>query len=258
MITILNNSIKLVKYQPLSIKKKLHGFLISKKLQPIFKDYFVGEYDNQNQSLIDYKIWQLGSFSQIHEHIHCSVLHRKYYQNYFDLFEALYYFPYKNPVAFRDRIYLFYPSLFSTEKKIIFQMEILQNNNDMSLNFQSYLNQPKRFLFEKFSPKNNLDRCLIFWNIEYGGILSLKKKPIFFAELLNGGCTIFSLKGSEFLNVKDNLILTENSLWVNDRGFDDKGNKKYGNSEKRAYKLEKISRGTFLNCSIRNIRKKYK
>ena len=66
-------------------------------------------------------------------------------------------------------------------------MEILQNKNDGNFDFHSQSNQSKKCLSEKFSYKNNLNRCLIFWNIDYEGILSVKKKLIFFGELLNGG-----------------------------------------------------------------------
>ena len=258
MIKVFGNPYKILNYHPLAIKKKIKGFLLAKKIQPIFIEYFSGEFDNQSQTLVDYKIWKINNSWGKHEHIHCSISYQKSYDNFSYIFKASYYFPFKDPITFRDRIYIFYPSLFSTRKKVIFQMEILQNYSIMNFNPSSHVKPLKKYSQKIFRVKNCLNRCTIFWRVYFSENITRKKKPIFFGELQNGGCTIFSRTGVEFLNVRDNLTLEEYSLWVNDRGFDEKGELKYGNSEKISYKLEKVSRNNFLNCTIRKIKKKYK
>ena len=258
MIIIFGSLTKIFKYQPISIKKKVQGFLLAERIRPLFVEYFSGEFDNQSQSLIDYKIWKINNFWKKHEHIHCSISNQKNRKNGPDIFKASYYFPFKEPVAFRNRLYVFYPSILSTRKKIIFQMEILQNYSAANFNFEFRSKQLRENFQKIFKIKNNLERCAIFWSVESAENFPRKEKQVFFGKLQNDGCTVFSLTGLEFVDVRDNLTLTEYSLWVNDRGFNEKGELIYGNSEKISYKLEKISRINFLNCTIRKIKKKYK
>jgi hypothetical protein len=239
-------------YRPFAIKKKIRGFLKAKKSQLVFRKYFQGEFDNQFQTIIDNKISRIKKVWYVHEHIHCSIISPENFSENFDSFEAFYYFPFKNLVPFRERIYLLYPSLFSLKKQLIFQMEILQNQ-------QRLCSKEKTFFFsEDFISQTFLNRCMIYWYVNEKKKYCRNSHFFFKGELLNQGCTIFSLSGLEFLHIKDDLILTECSLLVNDRGFDEKGLVKYGNYQKIPFILERASNSNQLYCTVRQIRKQYK
>ena len=253
MIQFPHSSTLLLNYKPLALNKKICGFFSAKKNQPVFRKYFKGDYDNQAQVLIDSKISNIKNTWSKHEHIHCSVLEKNFSRD-FIVFEAFYYFPFRNPIFFRDRIYLFYPNLFSTKKKTGFQMEILQIYLGEKFEIKNLITRKEFVLENNF--KKNLSRCSIFWNLETFQKVNKGDKPVFLGQLLNGGCTIFSYNVFEYLQVKDDLILSEYSLWKNDRGFDHKGDVKYGNAEKIFYKLERTSMKNYLNCTIRKVQKK--
>lgn len=248
----------ILNYHPSSLHKKIQGFFQVKKQQPIFIKYFGGEFDNQIQTLIDFKISRLIDSWIDHEHIHCSVIQKTYFKNELKIFEAFYYFPYKKSIPFRERIYFFYPNLLSTKKIIIFQMEILKSPQNKNKNLKDSFEKIENFYIEKFTYKKNLSRCIIFWCLKLSKNNLHQKQPIFLGELVNGGCSIFSFIASEFLDVKDDLLLSEYSLWVNDRGYENGRNIKYGNLEKISYKMERVSTTNHLACTIRGINIKYK
>ena len=257
MLKLYPGNTLLLTYQPLVIKKKIQGFLLAKKEQKKFETYFTGDFDNQIQTIIDFKISKIKNSWSEHEHIHCSISAKKNKKNEFKLFESIYYFPFKNFIPFRERIYYLYPSLFSTKKKTIFQMEILQTTLDSTFNSEEAYKKNEKFLKESCPNTKILSRCTIFWFNKLQQNLRQKNNSFFKGELLNGGCTVFSFIDFKFLHIKDNLILTEFSLWVNDRGFDDRAIK-YGNNEKISYKLERVSIKNQTSCTIRRISKKYK
>ena len=104
-------------YHPVSLQKRIQGFFQVKKQQPIFIKYFEGEFDNQIQTITDFKISRLINSWHDHEHIHCSVIRQTHLKDELKIFEAFYYFPYKKSIPFRERVYFFYPSLLSSKKK---------------------------------------------------------------------------------------------------------------------------------------------
>jgi hypothetical protein len=130
-------------------------------------------------------------------------------------------------------------------------MEILKNQENK--NFKK-----KNFFIKDSYYKKTLSRCIVFWGLNINKINYQGKKGVFIGELLNGGCSIFTPITSEFIDVKDNLILSEYSLWVNDRGYDEQRRIKYGNPEKISYKMGRISNNSHLRSTISQIRKKYK
>jgi len=245
-------------YEPAAVKNKIKEYFLAKQYEPVFIRYFDGEFDNQNQTIIDLKISEITSSWCVHEHIHCSVTKQKYVKNNVNLFQAVYYFPYKIPILFRERVYLFYPCLFSTTQKTIFQMEILQNNSKKNLLYDFSPVKTEGITFERHDYKKDLIRCTILWSVKSQKTIFQKENTIFMGELLNGGCSIFSFISFEFLHVKDNLLLSEYSLWVNDRGYTDRGVVRYGNPKKISYKMERLSTKNQLTCTIRRVGKKYK
>jgi len=246
------------RYKPLAINRKIQGFFLAKQGKAVFKEYFKGEFDNQIQTIIDIKISDIKSSWYLHEHIHCSITKQKYISKDKGLLHAIYYFPFKTSILFRDRIYFFYPSIFSTKQKIIFQMEILQNNLKKNLLYNLNTVKTDFLPSENYDFAEDLIRCTILWSLSSGQKIFQKDYPIFIGELINGGSSIFSFTSFEFLHVKDNLILSEYALWVNDRGFTNREILKYGNLKNFSYRMERISIKNQLNCTLRNIKKKYK
>ena len=241
----------LLNYQPSTVKQKIQDYLVNNKNQKFFVKNFEGNFDNQNQTLIDIKIFNIRNSWIEHEHIHCSINQNKNYMGGYKILQAVYYFPFKKAIPFRERIYLINPNLFSSKRKLLFQMEILKNHEIK--NFKK-----KKLFLNDLNYKKTLSRCIIFWGLNKNKINYKGKKGIFIGELLNGGCSIFSPITSEFIDVKDNLILSEYSLWVNDRGYDEQRIIKYGNPEKISYKMGRISNNSHLRSTISQIRKKYK
>lgn len=258
MLTPLPASKCLLNYRPLSIEKNIKGFLSAKKHYKIFGVLFEGNFDNQIQTIIDSKISQIKNNWQKHEHIHCKVKKQKNPAKNLILFEAFYFFPFENPIPFRERVYLFFSNILSTRQSIIFQMEILQAYNNYSFEFKNSSSKLGKFFQNLSETEKILNQCSIFWVLNSTNVDKEKKDFFFAGELINGGCTIFSFIKFKFLQVKDNLILSENSLWVNDRGFDEEGTLEYGNSMKIPYKLDRISNLNQLTCTKRKIKKKYK
>lgn len=248
----------LLNYKPLSAEKNIKGFLFAKKHQEIFGILFEGEFDNQIQTIVDRKICKIRNNWFIHEHIHCSVKRQNDLSKNFSLFEAFYYFPFKIPTPFRDRVYLFFSSNLSKNKNVIFQMEILQNCNFNNFTLKKSNMEFKEIFFGNSIAEKTLNKCKIFWILKIFNDNKKKEDFVFSGELLNGGCTIFSFNTFRFLQVKDNLILSEHSLWVNDRGFSDEASIEYGNIKKIPYKLERLSGINQLTSTKRQVKKKYK
>jgi len=248
----------LLNYKPFSVEKNIKGFLYAKKHQKVFGVLFEGEFDNQIQTIVDKKISKIRNNWFKHEHIHCSVKRQNDLDKNFSLFEAFYYFPFKTPTLFRERVYLFFSSNLSTSKNIIFQMEILQNCNFNIFNSKKYTRRFKEIFFRNSIAEKILNQCKIFWILKISNDSEEKEDFVFSGELLNGGCSIFSFNTFRFLQVKDNLILSEHSLWVNDRGFSYEASVEYGNIKEIPYKLERLSSMNQLTSTKRQVKKKYK
>jgi hypothetical protein len=247
----------LLNYKPLSVEKNIKGFLFAKKHQEIFGVLFEGDFDNQIQTIVDTKISKIRNNWFKHEHIHCSVKKQNDLSKNFSLFEAFYYFPFKTPAPFRERVYLFFSSNLSNSKNIIFQMEILQNCDFNNFTSNKFTMEFKEIFFRNSIPEKILNQCKIFWILKISNDSKIEDF-VFSGELLNGGCSIFSFNTFRFLQVKDNLILSEHYLWVNDRGFSDEASVEYGNIKKIPYKLERLSGMNYLTCTKRQVKKKYK
>ena len=245
----------LLNYQPLSIKKNFKKFLSAKKYQKIFGVLFEGNFDNQIQTIIDAKISRIKKNWPKHEHIHCVVKKQKNPAKNLILFEAFYFFPFENPILFRERVYLLFSSNLSTKQNRIFQMEILQAFKNYNFEFKDSSPKLRKFFLEPSVGEKILNQCSIFWILNSPKGNEEQNDFFFSGELLNGGCSIFSFITLKFLEVKDNLILSEHSLWVNDRGFENEGTLEYGNSMKIPYKLDRISKLNQLGCTKRKVRK---
>jgi hypothetical protein len=247
----------LLNYKPLSVEKNIKRFLFAKKYQEIFGILFEGEFDNQIQTIVDRKISKIRTNWFRHEHIHCSVKRQNDLSKNFSLFQAFYYFPFKTPTLFRERMYLFFSSNLSTNKNVVFQMEILQNCNFNNFTSKKYPMEFKEIFFRNSIDEKILNQCKIFWILKISNDSEEKEDFFYSGELLNGGCSIFSFNTFKFLQVKDNLILSEHSLWVNDRGFSDQASIEYGNIKEIPYKLERLSSTNQLTVTKRQVKKKY-
>ncbi len=111
----------LLNYKPLSVEKNIKGFLFAKKHQEIFGVLFEGDFDNQIQTIVDTKISKIRNNWFKHEHIHCSVKKQNDLSKNFSLFEAFYYFPFKTPAPFRERVYYFSQVIYLTVKILFFK-----------------------------------------------------------------------------------------------------------------------------------------
>mmetsp|Transcript_3069 Transcript_3069/g.6146 ORF Transcript_3069/g.6146 Transcript_3069/m.6146 type:complete len:264 (+) Transcript_3069:86-877(+) len=235
----------LTNYKPFSLTKRVQGFLKTKKELKILSSYFSGNYNNHSQYLAD--SWNLKN-QVSHEHIHCLIERLKGNSNQAEIFLARYFFPCFLPKLFRIRVYIISPCEFSTKEKPITKMEIIRNP-EKNMALRKKKNQPlKHGKIYNFQTGISLPHCYIFWKRK-----SIKKKKArlnFHGFMENQGCTIFSSSLFSFLHIKDNLILTPHSFFVNDRGFKEDGDLLYGNASGISFQMGRVQRGNLLHWTF--------
>ena len=97
-----------------------------------------------------------------------------------------------------------------------------------------------------------LQGCEVFWERRKFNNAQAHEEseitgPYFFRGFMDGGgCSVFSPRLNGFIHVKDDLILSGNELWVNDRGFDDQGHFVYGNRLGVPYKMKRVASNPHL------------
>jgi len=235
-------------YEPFSLKKRLHGFFRAKKDILLLSEYLPGNFNNHNQNLTDLTS-ERESISP-HEHIHCFIEKMNNNSEEKAIFFARYFFPSPSPKLFRLRLYVIYPCEFSTKEKPVTKMEIIRNSEKNKYEAQ----KQKKFSQEKanrlFKDGTTLSNCIIFWKKIKENGKNRYSSEIFQGFMENQGCTILTASSFSFLHIKDDLILSAYSFWVNDRGFTEDGELLYGNKNGIAFQMERMVVGNYFHWSF--------
>lgn len=216
---------------------------------PQLMEYFQGDFDNYDQVIEDRRRNLKPGKSGGHEHIHCSLRRLQVPTYLHDLGQqailARYYFDGNPASIFRCRLYTFEDS-FDEEHKGDIRMKLhkLHPEEDervKALSKDGYCFDDRKFKLDNAKESSYIDNCDVIW---------WKKESALRAEMLNGGAKIRSEIMGKDIFIKDDLKLTKNELWVNDRGFDMEGNYIYGNQRGVAYKLRRVLPSNSLSWTL--------
>lgn len=184
-----------------------------------FLEWFPGVYDNQEQVYFEEE--QGIPEDQRHERIHHTFApvdlpafgeHVFYVQQYLDDDPARIY---------RQRIYVFTADYDENAIRLA-----IHTPKDVASLVDAHLDPSK---LDGLTPAGAVNRpgCDVFWR---------KRAAEFDGQMKPGACSFVSKQSGKRIVIDDDLILTENEIWISDRAEDEDGNYVFGNREGIAHK----------------------
>eukprot|EP00871_Galdieria_phlegrea_P001340 jgi/Galph1/2206/GphlegSOOS_G889.1 len=211
---------------------------------------FQGDFDNFHQVVEERVNNVFPREGGGHEHIHCNISPLFCKPNGHVLLFAKYYFNGNPNVVFRFRVYEVFPSVSpDNPNEQVLEMKILRFYETAS----SLLRERQYDIFSIPLTEDNyeyLNGCEVYWRYEHVAHEQVKQAPHFIGWMKGGGCSVYSPETKAIIHVKDDLILTKDNLWVNDRGFDDCQNYIYGNQRGIHYKMKRVLPGGDLEWTL--------
>lgn len=203
-----------------------------------FLEGFQGDFDNYRQICDERK--NNAPRAERHEHIHCKVIpvHKPDISDD-ALVYANYYFNGKPSLVYRQRLYAI--SINDSGK---IRMKIYCPSNMQELIIRKYEYNFDKIELGKLGDPSEfeyLEGCDIYWREEEEEHPELPSRGSYFFGYMNGGGAIVDSKvmGGR-IEVKDELVMTKEDLWVNDRAFNMDGIMLYGNMAGISYKMVRV------------------
>ena len=177
-----------------------------------FLEWFPGVYDNQEQ--VYFEQAQGVPEDEQHERIHHTFApvdlpsfgeHVFYVQQYLD----------DDPTKiYRQRIYVFTADYEENAIRLA-----IHTPDDVAALVDAHLDQSK---LDGLTPDDTTNRpgCDVFWR---------KRAAEFDGQMKPGACSFVSQRSGKRIIIDDDLILTENEIWISDRAVDEDGNYVFGN-----------------------------
>jgi hypothetical protein len=210
-------------------------------------EWFRGDFDNFEQVVEERNQNIFPREGGGHEHIHCAIQPLFCKPDGHVLLYAKYYFNGNPDVVFRFRVYEAFPSVSPYDpNETVLEMKILRF-------YQEAAKRLKDLNFDIFQLDWNSDMyeylvgCEVYWSFQNSVHDKVGEGPHFIGFMKGGGCSVYSPETKDIIYVKDDLILTPNHLWVNDRGFDRCQNYIYGNQRGIHYQMRRVMSGDVLD-----------
>ncbi|MCH9696000.1 MAG: chromophore lyase CpcT/CpeT [Gammaproteobacteria bacterium] len=177
-----------------------------------FLQWFPGVYDNQEQ--VYFEVEQGVPEEERHERIHHTFArvelpafgeHVFYVQQYLD----------DDPQKiYRQRIYVFTPDYEENSIRLA-----IHTPNDVEALVDAHLDSSK---LEGLTPElaRNMPGCDVWWQ---------KQANQFLGYMRAGECSFVSKRSGKRIIIDDDLVLTEDEIWISDRAEDEDGNYVFGN-----------------------------
>ncbi|GJQ13256.1 hypothetical protein GpartN1_g5047.t1 [Galdieria partita] len=227
----------------------------SKKTLEIFStwlSWFQGDFDNFEQVVEERNQKIFPREGGGHEHIHCAIQPLFCKPDGHVLLFAKYYFNGNPDIVFRFRVYEAFPSVSPYHpEEMVLEMKILRF-------YEEAASRLKQINFDIFQLDWNSDHmyeylvgCEVYWKYNTSTHQSVGEGPHFIGFMKGGGCSVYSPETKDIIHVKDDLILTPNHLWVNDRGFDNCQNYIYGNQRGIHYQMKRVQSGDALDWTLK-------
>lgn len=218
-----------------------------------FMAWFVGDFDNAEQVAAERATGMQPRLGGGHEHIHCSIR-----QISSDLLFARYYFNGDPSMVFRSRVYRV--SAMDSSERGILEMRIFRLFEETERLLQNSQYDLSSVSWEEGDMYEWLRGCEVFWelyrpprpgDVEYekgardagGDALGIHPGDRYVGFMQGGGCEVYSTEIGGRIKVLDDLLLTEEELWVADRGFDQDNKFVYGNRRGVPYKMNRVRPG---------------
>ena len=190
-----------------------------------FLEWFPGVYDNQEQVYFEESLGV--PEDERHERIHHTFApvelpefgdHVYYVQQYLNDDPAQIY---------RQRIYAFTADYAENAIRLA-----IYTPADVDALVDAHLDQSK---LDGVTPANSLNRpgCDVFWRKQANQFIGYMKK---------GACSFVSQRSGKRIIIDDDLLLTEEELWISDRAEDEDGNYVFGNKAGIPHKNRKARR----------------
>ncbi|KAA8498300.1 hypothetical protein FVE85_5885 [Porphyridium purpureum] len=229
-------------YSPENVARRMLRRAMAQRNLDLFMTSFEGDFDNYDQVLENKRLGFTEGEGGGHEHIHCKL--SRIGENSSMIF-AKYYFNGDPNSVYRARVYEIF--LDDSDDKGVIEMRIYRFYAETEARLRACGYRINEIDWTGDDLYEWLQGCEVFWErrkfktaqaLEQSEIIG----PFFFRGFMaGGGCTVFSPTMKSRILVKDDLILTGNELWVNDRGFDENGHFVYGNRRGVPYKMKRTS-----------------
>lgn len=222
-------------------RRMLRYFLAQRNLDE-FLQFFQGDFDNYAQVASERAAGVLSGEGGGHEHIHCCITQPRE-----GMLFARYYFDGNPSVVFRSRLYRV--SVNEKSDRGIVEMRIyrLYADTERLLRAAGYSAQSPAW--DDADLCDWLRGCEVFWERYEPGeddpgkrVLGIDGGTRFVGYMKGGGCELFSNEINAKICVMDDLLLTNEHLWVADRAFDEEGNFVYGNRRGIPYKMRRVTK----------------
>lgn len=209
---------------------------------------FNGEFDNYAQFVDDQARGLYPREGGGHEHIHCSLARVAR-----DTIFAKYYFNGDPTRIFRTRLYRVFATGGRHPRRAI-EMRIYRMADAVQRQIKQARYDATQIDWAALDTSDNtwLRGCEVFWYGEAAATAAAAAgaPPAdgmfdargfrFHGWMERGGCTVFSPEICKQIHVYDELLLTDEHLWVNDRAFDDDDQYVYGNQRGVPYKMRRV------------------
>ncbi len=222
-------------------------------------DRFQGDFDNYDQVVEDRKNGLAPKEGGGHEHIHCTLLPLPSFEGEKEnvaRIVAIFYFNGMPQRIFRLRLYTLFPE--KNKNGVHMILATFQSSLESALK-QKPLHQWMSILEKQYQIQNRswdnlcvtLPKCDVLWKNEsdpqqHSYAIQNNPENAFHALMCAGpkGTVVPSqMAPGSYINIRDELSLWQNDLWINDRGLDPHDSTKfiYGNQRGIPYKLKRVT-----------------
>jgi len=225
-------------YSTAGMVQRIYAYVNARKTMAEFLGWFQGDFDNYAQVVEDRKLGLHPREGGGHEHIHCQLMPvpSADAQNGDALIFAKYYFDGDPRKIFRQRLY----KVFVGEQSHAVEMRIYRFFKEVEERIEACDYDFSRVNLHDDDLYAWLEGCEIFWRRDDHDYPGVRRGAHFIGYMKGGGCTVFSTEIGAHIRIRDDLVVTEDDLWVNDRGFDQNGHFVYGNRRGIPYKMKRV------------------
>lgn len=239
-------------YSSAAIVQRLLQYAHAKENLERFVGLFSGEFDNYEQIRLERAQGMYPREGGGHEHIHCSIK-----QIAPDLLFAKYYFNGNSSQVFRSRLYQV--NARDDSERGVIEMRIFRFYEETERTLKAANYNIDAIQWDRNDVYDWMQGCEVFWERyvppaderdEACKVLGIEGGPRFVGYMKGGGCEVYSREIGARIKVMDDLLLTNEDLWVADRGFDLNDHFIYGNRLGIPYKMKRVRRGSSAEWTL--------
>jgi hypothetical protein len=210
-----------------------HEIEILAKDFALFKQWFAGRFDNDLQVFFER---DLGVREDVrHERIH-SIFFPVIGNTTLgpDTFYVEQYSDNDPAKIYRQRVYRFVRD----DAAVAIRLEIYTPTQERAAALVGAWRDPSKLSGLTLAEMTRTPGCDVFWK---------RQENQFVGHVREGACRIPSRRDGRMLVISDDLVLTENSIWISDRAVDERGEYVFGN---RAGVPHKLQRANMFSCWV--------